>query len=162
MSELRLIWVDDDGPRRFAYEEFRIRQAGWSLRWGLDLRSAAEDMAETRFHALILDQKLPYVGLEGAVGHWGGCLFLRWLRGAGLPDGLTLSPVAPSRDLFQLSPLESNRDIPAILVSVYHRLDILEQTRAASPRDETIALIAKPVKIDLLLEFLEEIRAELE
>ncbi len=158
MISPRLLWVDDDGHRRFGYEDLRIRRAGWDLVWGTDLRAAADRMCTEIFHALILDQKIPYRGLQDVPGHWGGCLFLRWLRGAGPPPGLTLPPVAPSLDLFQVTPRLENRAIPAILVSVYHRNDIMEATRSASSQDAEITLVAKPVQVEQILDFLGTVR----
>src|SRR5215211_6192631 len=109
--EKKLLWVDDDGERRFRYERRILQQEGWEVVWAEDINKAREALAIQDFGALILDQSLPFVKDGTPTGIEGGYLLLHWLRRGTLPEqfdlpqGDTSSRPGPPRPSNRLLPV---------------------------------------------------------
>lgn len=152
----RLLWTDDDGRERFLYEEYVIRDEGWEIAWAEGVSEASRLLAREPFDALILDQMMPYEGLrQNEFLLWGGCLLLRWLRGAPPPAALELEL---DGGLYASQPLDVNRDIPAFVVSGFYDASVAEAFREASPQDRDLRIMPKPVEVDEVLRFLRDAR----
>lgn len=155
-AQLRVLWTDDDPPERYEYESYVLAEEGWEVVWAPDVGTAARSLSEQRFDALILDQMLPYDGLESGDPLWNGCLLLRWLRGKGPPPAVTLDEQGA---LSRLAPLEANRAIPTVVVSAFHDPNVELAMRDASPMDRQIPLVPKPIDMTALLDFLHAVAA---
>jgi CheY-like chemotaxis protein len=142
-----LLWVDDDGPDRFLYEEYMLTRRGWSVVWATSIRDALEKLGNGEFNALLLDQMLPLdPGPLAPADVWGGCLLLYWLRGKDWPSA---APQAGEPDVFRsVAPLESNRSIPVIIVSAFHDDEVEEAIKAAEPAMQTVK---KPIDFNTLI-----------
>lgn len=152
----RVLWTDDDPPERYEYESFVLEDEGWDVVWAPDVSSAARLLAREHFDALILDQMLPYEGLQpGGDPLWNGCLLLRWLRGKGPPPSLKLDP---NGGLGQLRPATENRDIPTVVVSAFHDPNVEAAMRDASAQDKNLPVVPKPIDMSALLDFLHRVR----
>lgn len=149
-----LLWIDDDEPERFVYEQRRLRQEGWRTTWARSVEHACERLAHQPFDSILLDQM---VAPDGALGHlmmWSGCRLLYWLRQS------ATTPPWPQEDrswsiLAQRVPLERNRTCPVTLVSAYRNVALLEATRRAGSQDASIKILAKPFDVDALLAHLQ-------
>ena len=161
---MKILWVDDDAPGRFVYEEYLVRQAGWDLIWATDVLAAANLLCNELFDALILDQMCSFFApsMPGEHLHpkhqlWSGCFLIRWLRGAQVPESAPwLSPANQER-LWGLSPLPENASVPAIIATAFHADEVERAIRGASAQDAQIDFLAKPLSEDALLDFLESV-----
>ncbi len=152
---LRILWADDDHPDRFLLEKALLKEEGCELIIAPSIGEAARQLAGEPFHAILIDQIIVGDDTPPDLLMWGGCRLLRWLRGAGWDIA---GPTGAWAELDALHPLPKNRDIPAIIVSNYHVPEVLAATHGASPQDQDIPHLIKPVDIDRLLQFVKEVR----
>lgn len=150
----RILWTDDE-PGRFRFAEWELTDAGWTVEWARDVETAAHKLAREPFDALILDQMLPFEPSDEADRYWGGCLLLRWLRGAPSPEKATVADARQKEVLGRLSPLPDNTTVPALVVSAFYDEQVVEATRSASRQDREIPFLDKPVDIDEVRRILE-------
>lgn len=145
------LWADDDGPKRFEYDENCIRQLGWTVLWAGSIEEAASLLASSPVDAVLLDQMMPYRAGDPKQLVWAGCLILRWLRGAARPPR---APQGVERDLWSRTPLDVNRGVRVRVTSSYHDVEVHAAMREASNQDRGLAIVPKPTNITRLIEFL--------
>jgi hypothetical protein len=145
-----LLWIDDDGPGRFLYEEYMLTKRGWSIVWATSVRDALERLGSEGFAAIMLDQMLPLdPGPLAPTDVWSGCLLLYWLRGRPRPAA---APQAEDPDMFlEFSPLGGNRSSTVIIVSAFHDDEVEEAIKAIEP---SMQVIKKPIDLDKLITML--------
>lgn len=146
-----LLWADDDGPLRFEYDEYCIKEKGWQVLWARSIDEAATKLGAIRVDAVLLDQMLPFAEGEAQRLVWSGCLVLRWLRGKARP---ALAPEGIERDLWSRQPLDENRTVRVKVASAFHNPDVLAAMQEASEQDRHITLLSKPTDTTRILEFL--------
>ena len=147
-AERILLWIDDDGPDRFPYEEYMFIQSGWKVVWATSVREALSKLGKDRFDAILLDQMLPLdPGPLAPADVWSGCLLLYWLRG--LPRPAAAPQVEDPNVFGEFVPLESNREVAVVIVSAFHD-DEVEQ--AITTAEMTISIVKKPIDLDRLNE----------
>jgi CheY-like chemotaxis protein len=154
------LWIDDDGPDRFLYEEYRLREAGWTATWAENIHDAVHALANTPYSAMILDQMLPVEGLRNAQPFaerlgWGGAALLYWLRGEPLPPNCPAEVNEILAPHFATPPLADNRQIPVVCLSAYANPEVriaLERMSAGPPLQ-----LAKPVNDTALIAFFQQI-----
>lgn len=149
-----VLWVDDDGPDRFMYEEYLLGRKGWVIRWACDVVTAACYLKDSRFSIVIIDQMLP-IQVQGELSEWGGYHLLAWLRGAGGQH----HPEAPGLplELHQFGTLADNRSVPVIIVSAFSDETIEDATRRL-PCQASTAAIPKPIDISRLMRSVEGLK----
>ena len=150
-TTLKFLWADDDGPVRFQYDEYCIRQIGWTVLWACSIEEAAGLLESHAVDAILLDQMMPYRTGDPKQLVWAGCLLLRWLRGADRP---ARAPQGTERDLWSRTPLAVNRGVRIKVTSSYHDADVQAAMRAASERDKNLTILPKPTNTNRLLDFL--------
>lgn len=146
----RLLWIEDDEPGRFVYEERLLTRQGWVVTWAPSVEDAARSLSKNVYDAILLDQMIAPVEVRGHLVMWSGCRLLYWLRQS------TADPPWPQEDpswwvLHELTPLEQNRSCPVTLVSAYRNAALLDATRRASALDHGLKTFAKPIDVDTLL-----------
>jgi CheY-like chemotaxis protein len=114
-----VLWVDDDGPERFLYEEFMLERNGWTVRWANSVAEAKERLRSECFDAMLLDHFLPLQSpaTEDGTDAWGGCRLLYWLRGLRLPAGVPETAVLEECAVEEGAPREENRNLKVVIVS---------------------------------------------
>jgi CheY-like chemotaxis protein len=142
-----LLWIDDDGPERFLYEEYVLQGKGWRVVWATSVREALEILSKEGFDAILLDQMLPLnPGPLAPADVWSGCLLLYWLRGMLRPSA---APQVEEPDMFgDISPLLSNRLNKVIIVSAFHDDEVEEAIRTV---EASISIVKKPIDLDKLI-----------
>jgi CheY-like chemotaxis protein len=169
----RLLWIDDDGPERFMNERRRLRKARWTVEWARGLQSAVERLTVEPFDAMLLDQMLPWPDREPGeppdttVEVWGGALLLWWLRRGRAPDSLGSAVVARYAEMWDQQPTAANRAMPVVVISAFddsdvraQLLEVCDEGEGGSPFDTPIW--TKPVDLDALMAFLEDVKAHVE
>jgi CheY-like chemotaxis protein len=153
----RLLWVDDDKPDKFLYEQMILKNEGWDIRWATTVVEAARTLSDERYQALLLDQMLPYEE-DKRPDVWSGCLLLRWLRQAELRTGNELEE--NYLELHELKPLRENTSMEVIVVSAYADETVEQEMRSASERDRNLLFEPKPVILDDILDILRGLMEE--
>lgn len=156
----RILWVDDDPKERFIYEEYiLVNEDKWTIEWAKSVFEGVNALSKTPFKAIILDQMLPPKESGEDAEIWGGYYLLCWLRlhKDKLKNILESHQSHPNWLENSASPLESNRDIPVILVSAYHDETVLEETRSIAQGDK-ICYFSKPIEIEGVRNHLKEFR----
>ncbi len=153
----RILWTDDE-PGRFGFAAWELRDAGWTIDWAEDVQTAAQKLSKERYDALIVDQMLPFEPEDVADRYWGGCLLLRWLRGAPSPEKAPVAEARQKEVLGRRTPRAENVHLPALVVSAFYDPDVVDATRSASPQDHEIAFVDKPVDVDEVRRILERTR----
>jgi CheY-like chemotaxis protein len=157
----RILWMDDDPKERFIYEKYILtNEDNWEIEWANTVFEGVNALSKTPFKAILLDQMLPPKELSEDAEIWGGYYLLCWLR---LNKNQLRSALETHRRLPKWlgdspSPLESNRDIPVILLSAYHDERVLEETRLMNRKEEKIVYLSKPIEIERVRKHLEEFR----
>ena len=151
----RLLWVDDDGEKRFRYEKRFLQQKGWAVVWAEDIDTACLLLATEEFGALILDQSLPFVKEVTPTGIEGGYLLLHWLRQGSLPEQFDLpqGEIPVQHGL----PISTNRYLPVLFISAYYDEDLRAQMQKLNGEHRSIEIAPKPVDQQDLLRFVETI-----
>jgi CheY-like chemotaxis protein len=164
----RLLWLDDDHLlERFEYEIMVIEEDfGWALKTATCLDDAVELLASENFDAVLLDQQFPVQQISDenmasyapeAQDVWMGCVLLYWLRGK-IMD-IPQSPAEVSNMLIELpiSPLEVNKAIPVVMLSVANEKAVTNALGQASKGDKGISMQGKPVDLVEIERFLSKI-----
>ena len=157
----RILWVDDDPKERFIYEEYILtNEDNWIIKWANSVFEGVTALSETPFQVLILDQMLPPKELSESAEIWGGYYLLCWLRLSKeqLKNTLENHRSHPKWLCNFPSPLESNRNIPVILLSAYHDEKVLKETHSISREEEKIVYFSKPIEIERVRKHLAEFR----
>jgi CheY-like chemotaxis protein len=153
-SQMPILWIDDDGPRRFVYEQKLLERDGWQVSWAGGVAEAVDALASRSFLAVLLDQTLPMGSpLSDRANVWQGCLLLHWLRGKPFPSQ------APQIDEWErmgrLAPLDENRAARVILVSAYYDHEVDAAIRQIEPH---LVSIVKPIDAASLVRALLSLR----
>ncbi len=147
--------MDDDGVDRFPLERMILEALGWDITWSRSILGAAGLLEATEFHALILDQALPFRWADDAEPRqetvWGGCVLLRWLRGATYPNQVAQSPELS--ELASIQALAENRGLPVLIVSGFYDDELDRETRGTSNQDHRITIAPKPLEVFLLRDY---------
>ncbi|MET0388471.1 MAG: response regulator [Polyangiales bacterium] len=145
-----LLWVDDDGPHRFKYEEVVLREDhGWQITWSRSIEGAIDALATRRFDAIVLDQMLPLADDSAAAGYWGGYALLHWLKGCKEPT--PQPPPEHARRFVGKTPHPGNAEARVCIVSAFEDLTVQKAIRTVCPQ---IAIFPKPLELERLEEFL--------
>lgn len=148
-GERTLLWVDDDGRTRFAFEELRLKRSGWQVEWALTAIEAAEKLRDRVFSAVLLDQTLPLLKKaepENKADVWTGCLLLHWLRESPFPGN---APPLEGRDqLKNIQPARENVRTRVIIVSAFYDNEV---DAALHELEKDLTMITKPIDIDFLM-----------
>lgn len=149
---MEALWVDDDGPERFMYEQYVLERQGWRIRWALNMLEASDCLKDQFFSVVIMDQMFPILDDEPSV--WGGYLLLAWLRGE-----KEIDPAAPClpAELCQSEPLEGNRTSVVIIASAFFDKETSDALGRLPHQAKTI-VIPKPIHTDSLMRALEGLR----
>jgi CheY-like chemotaxis protein len=148
--EKRLLWIDDDGARRYPFEVGRIIKTGYAVTWANSGRQAEDSLRAGRFDAVLLDQQLPWdEHLPSVV--WGGVFLLAWLKGLKLPAGV---PSAQGFDaLFgEGKGLLEPHQCPVLVVSAFHDDAVARERRMLGVPDQRF--FSKPIDVHQLLSVL--------
>jgi len=154
MTAGRLLWIDDDGPGRFPYEERQLKKGGWEVSWAPGVYEGARSLGASAFDVLLLDQMLPWSAeLRSSEEVWAGCLLFYWLRGKGRPHKM------PPRDQFshlqEMVPLSANRDLPVIVISAFFDDEIFSALHEIEPQ---LRDFSKPIDFKRLRQALDDLR----
>lgn len=156
-SQYCLLWVDDDKPDKFLYEEMMLSNEGWGIQWATNVVEAARTLSAKKYQALLLDQMLPYEK-DKRPDVWSGCLLLRWLREAELRTGIEMEE--NYRELHDLKPLRENTSMEVIVVSAYADESVEQEMKSASEKDRYLRFEPKPVIFDDILDILKGLMEE--
>jgi CheY-like chemotaxis protein len=128
-----LLWVDDDAPDRFRYEEVVLREDyDWHVTWCQHVDGAASHLTDRTFDAVVLDQMLPLTADSNAVGYWGGYALLHWMReSGGRAPGL---PSEHEEILRNRRPHPSNSQTRVCIISAFDDIQVKTAIRAISPK----------------------------
>jgi len=142
-DNMRLLWVDDDGEKRFRYERRILQQQGWEVIWAEDIDMACSLLTTEEFGALILDQSLPFIKEFTPTGIEGGYLLLHWLRRGNLPEQFDLpqgdTPSQPG------PPRPANQRLPVLFVSAYYDEELRWQMEKLNGDSGPVDIVSKPV-----------------
>ena len=157
----RLLWTDDDDPFQFVYESHILAQDGWQISWARDVETGAALLRDESFDALVLDQRMPFQLDHAHVDPpelriWGGCLLLWWLRQQRWPSSAPFAPAISSSPIWQWQPTAHNRSTPVIMVSAYFDEEVEHIIQSASPIDQDLEILTKPLRLTDLQDFLQE------
>ena len=149
---LTVLWVDDDGPERFMYEQFVLERQGWRIRWALNMLEAANYLKDMLFPVVIMDQMFPIQDDEPSA--WGGYLLLAWMRGE-----KEIDPAAPClpAEICRSEPLEGNRAAVVIIASAFFD-KATSDALACLPHQAKTMVIPKPIHTDSLMRAIEGLR----
>ena len=150
---LTLLWVDDDGVGRFAYEIDCLARMGWKTVWATGAEEAASTLSTSRYDLVLLDQVFPFRSGDSYRDVWTGCRLLYWLRGRGVP------PDAPQREAWlqltkSVRPHKGNKDAPVIIVSAFQDEHVDAALSAVIPPK---FILPKPVDENILLQRVKEL-----
>lgn len=149
-----ILWIDDDGPRRFRNELKQLAKEGWKVDWARGVIEAVEALASRVFFAVLLDQTLPMKDpLNDRVNVWQGCLLLHWLRGRPFPS--RAPEIREWQSVGQQAPHSENRLAKMILVSAYFDKEVDAATREIEP---DLISIVKPIDAGALVNALRSLR----
>lgn len=149
-----LLWIDDDGPRRFVYETKQLTKRGWEIVWAKGVEEAVDRLAERAFGAVLLDQMLPMGDpVMDRANVWQGCLLLYWLRGQPFPS--QAPAIDEWRTIEARLPLVENRHVKMLLVSAYFDSAVDKAIRVIEPN---LVSVAKPIDVDELIRALDAVR----
>jgi CheY-like chemotaxis protein len=152
----RVLWIDDDGPERFEYEECVIKEElNQDVVWADTARVALDKLRQERFDAILLDQMIRLAEYEEP-DVWGGCRILRWLRGASQSK---VAPLAGVDETWGAPALEANRRVPVLVVSAFFDPDVLGEMRSASEIDWDLRASPKPIRLEEIQLFLTRSRS---
>ncbi len=146
-----LLWVDDDGPGRFRYEETLLRREGWTVIWATTTDSAAKILAKTGVDGVIADMMFPLANGDNP-SIWSGFGLIKWLRGDWEGDWGDMQQ-APAV-LERYKPLEDNKDVPIVVVSAFFDAGI-EERLLKLPQSDELSWLPKPVNSAGLTAFIE-------
>jgi CheY-like chemotaxis protein len=158
----RLLWTDDNDPSQFVYESHILRRDGWEIRWAADVQEGAALLRDEPFDALVLDQHMPFDLTHSSADPrplliWGGCLMLWWLRSQRWPDEAPFAPTIASSPIWSWRPMADNARIPVIMVSAYYDEGVESIIQSASPLDQDLEILTKPLRLPDLQDFLSHI-----
>ncbi len=156
----KLLWVDDDDKRRFAFEEMLLKRNGLDVQWAHDISSALRRLSGEEFDAVILDQALPFYRKElwertSRESVWGGCVVLHWLRGKEPPP--QAEGAADKKVLRQYIPKGRNAQVQVLIVSGFFDEELERVTHSASSQDQDLKICPKPLDLNELLGFIGEV-----
>ena len=118
-----LLWIEDE-PQQLSAARAEIEDRGWTVTFRRDIVSAARELSVNRYDALILD--LMVAGeLDGVVrgfAVWATYRLLCWL--ADVPALAKAGVSDQWKELDELTPLDDNRKVPAMILSAYHSPDV--------------------------------------
>lgn len=145
-STRRLLWIDDDGERRFSFEQIVLEEKGWEITWVESVQQAAEVLVKGYFELLFLDQMLPLMDGEPE-DVWGGSILLHWLRGTDQPEEMPPHDVRP---LFgRRRPRKENRSIPVVRISAFQDDEV---DAAMHEVDPSLLSVSKPIDMNGLMQ----------
>ncbi len=122
---LKLLWVDDDGPRRFQYEIARLRhEMSADVDFALTIAGAKKKIEANDYSFIILDQQLPPDDAGEPGDLRGGLEVLKMIRNQD-PRNACTSP-----------------SVPVLIVSAYLDEAVQNETRQV---DSEIKFESKPV-----------------
>ena len=157
----RLLWIDDEGERKFLFEVYKLRQDGWTVDWAVSVEEATTALATHHYDTILLDQMMP-LGGQGAhhVDVWTGCLMLWWLRRGSAPEAAPQPSIEASSALWKASPLEANRKTRVICVSAFDDEDVVPVMKAvADDGSPEVLLLVKPIRFAELFNALCDVEA---
>jgi CheY-like chemotaxis protein len=128
----RVLWVDDDGPTRFRYEERFLQGAGVAIDWAVTLQTARKRLRERNYDFILLDMFVPD-GSSSQLDPLGGLKLLEQLRRC--PEEL------------------GNSDLVAIPVAICSGMAPLEED-LAKRGIQNLTWLKKPLDLSKLLGFL--------
>lgn len=142
----RLLWIDDDGEKRFKYEAKKLKKRGYDIQWAQTGKQAVELLELEDFDVVILDQQLPWDN-DAHSSVWGGILLLAWCRAEPRPGA---APAIKAWDgLFSRDSRKKNIDSKILVVSAFY------DDRIAEAREKLGVKLAdtlsKPVDFPMLL-----------
>jgi CheY-like chemotaxis protein len=141
-----ILWVDDDGPRRFPYEQGLLERDGWQVQFAEGIGEAVEALSKRVFLAVLLDQTLPMgSAVQDRANVWQGCRLLYWLRNHTFPGHAPV--ISEWERVGERKPHKRNRKAAVILVSGYYDPEVDAVIRALEPE---IQSIVKPIDADAL------------
>jgi len=149
----RLLWIDDEGERKFLFEAYKLRQEGWIVEWAVTVEEATAALSTQPYDAVLLDQMMP-LGGDGShhVDVWTGCLVLWWLRRGHPPEAAPPLSIEASRVLWTTKALEENRRVPAICVSAFDDDEVMPVMQdAADDGSLEVPMMVKPIRFPDLL-----------
>lgn len=130
---VKILWVDDDGPRRFEHEIFRLeRELSAEVDFAMTITGAINKLKENKYDYVLLDQMLPPDNAAQAGDLRGGLNILK-----------ALCSRHSSRDF------ATSSRVPVTILSAFYAHDVYERIKAIR-RD--VAILEKPVDIESLLE----------
>lgn len=141
-----LLWIEDE-PAQLSAARGELEDRGWTVMFHSDIVSAARELSEHRYEALILDLMMAGApdGVVRGFAMWATYRLLCWLSGA--PANAKAGVVDQWKGIDKLTPREDNRKIPAMILSAYHSPDV---TRAMAVANKArvgveIPLFSKPI-----------------
>jgi len=159
----RLLWIDDEGERKFLFEAYKLRKEGWTVDWAVSVDEATAALAHHPYDAILLDQMMP-LGGKGShhVDVWTGCLVLWWLRRGHPPEAAPPPSIEASKTLWEAVPLAANRTVEAICVSAFDDDEVVPVIQAvAEDGSPEVPMMVKPIRYPELLAALVAIREAL-
>lgn len=148
----QLLWVDDDGPHRFRFEEKILRQKGWSVIWASTTAYAARILAKQGVDGIITDNMHPVSAERTVAGRWGAYHLVKWLRGLREGDWGDTKQIPKSIDKYW--PLESNQNLPVLIASGFFDDEVDDRIRKLPQADE-LSWLQKPLDDEKLIAFIE-------
>ena len=141
-----LIWIEDQ-PSTLSAAQGELEDRGWTVTFTGDIDAAATALSEWTYDALIMD--LMVAGGPGGVRQgfaiWATYRLLCWLRGT--PPDANRGVASQWTSIDRLTPIESNRTIPAMILSAYHEPEVTAALVVVdrAQLDREIRCFAKPL-----------------
>lgn len=157
-----IIWVDDDDPNRFIYEQKLIEARQATLVWAHTPEEAAERLAQDAYDAVILDQFMPFNAGARDRSPWAGYILLCWLRCLDAPNNIeqeVREAVQHLRDTYTPARLEG--ETPVLILSAFHDRDVEEAMQLMQSQGGRIPFIPKPADHRQLMSWLQSIEQSL-
>jgi hypothetical protein len=147
-----ILWVDDDGPSRFVYEEYHLSRAGWRLQWANSTEEAAKYLSRVRVAGVIIDSMHPLKNYGDSPTILGGYQLLKWLKDDWSGHWGNAERIPP--ELARQKPLSENRQVPVLVVSSFYD-DEVERRIQRLPQADELSWLAKPIDGVKLMAFTE-------
>ena len=152
-QQMSILWIDDDGERRFSYELKRLAKEGWEVTWARGVADAVSALSTHVFFAILLDKTLPMTELRDRANVWQGCLLLHWLRGKPFPS--QAPEIQEWERIKRQEPRPENRSANLILVSAYIDSEV---DAAFLDIEPDLVSVIKPIDSTVLIKELKNIR----
>ena len=142
--KLKLLWIDDDDPKRFRHDAKMLTRQGWEITWSHTIEDAIANLKKNEYQAVILDQMIHFQA-NRKKSIWGGCMLFYWLRAQPLDlsdyAGTEENEIQSALDISK--PLAGNQKAFVVILTERREKDLKKRLRSI---DRNILILGKPTK----------------